>query len=70
MGGESGHLFEEDLCRSSAIRIDLHKKEQRGRKVLGRLEKGKQRDPSGAEGGEDQVNRWPGRDAAQGGWRK
>ena len=70
MGEESGHHFEEDSCRSLAVRRDLHKKEHSGRKVLGKLEKGKQRDPSSAQWGEDQVNRWPRRGAAQGGYRK
>ena len=70
MGEESGHPFEEDSCRSLAVRRDLHKKEHSGRKVLGKLEKGKQRDPSSARWGEDQVNRWPRRGAAQGGYRK
>ena len=70
MGEESGHPFEEDSCRSLAVRRDLHKKEHSGRKVLGKLEKGKQRDPSSAQWGEDQMNRWPRRGAAQGGYRK
>ena len=51
MGEESGHPFEEDSCRSLAVRRDLHKKEHSGRKVLGKLEEGKQRDPSSAQGG-------------------
>ena len=67
MGEESGHPFEENSYRSLAVRRDLHKKEHRGRKVLGKLEKGKQKNPSSAQGGEDQVNRWLGRGAAQGG---
>ena len=67
MGEESGHPFEENSCRSLAVRRDLHKKEHRGRKVLGKLEKGKQKNPSSAQGGEDQVNRWLRRGAAQGG---
>lgn len=51
MEEESGHPFEKESCRRSAVRRDLHEKDHRGRKVGGRLETGEQRDPSGAGGG-------------------
>ena len=65
MEEESGHPFEEESCRSSTVRRDLREKDHSSRKVLGRLENGKERDASGASGGEGWVNRWQRRGAAK-----
>lgn len=47
MEEESDHAFEEESFRNSTVRRDLHEIDLRGKKVPGRLENGKLRDPSG-----------------------